>query len=671
MTRWSTRTAIVGTLLLGMLIAAVVRPDASFAAPSAPAGYTVSQVVGNASLGPVTGLTELADGSVLMGHQQGTIRRYNPTGGATTVWATVPIAVGPDGAIGVSGLLDILHLPASASAPEQVVVSFTCFNGGIAVHCIRVFGANGTVVLTNKYGPPLIHWQNPGSHNGGGLAHDDRYLYVGTGDDTESADVAQDLTSMKGKILRFDRSALDGTPTIVAYGIRQPYGMFMHEGELIEFDVGQKTFESINRIVPDPDNPPNFGWKAAGDGDASAWLTYPHQGPDEPYGYAIIGGDVWADGRLYFADHPRGIIFSVDLDDPTDVVTFSSGWQYVTNLFSHSDGSLLVATRSGGLWEVADSDGSPPPPPTSTTTTQPDGGTGHTIGFEATPRADFTFDEDVTWSVDLAHDDSADGSGFHTHPQIPDTQSDHGSFSLERPVGHEDANIWWQVTATAADGTIQMWRVDGTAVEWTPIEGTQPPPPPVLTEQVTFVAGSSNPTSRDRAFIDHLVADGYLVTIVDDSAVTAGTGAGTVVVISTSVTITDKLEAAVEGITAPIVTFEGYLAHEIGMATGPNHGAGEASLGGVSMADLAVHPIVAGLSDPAPIFDGPGQRWNRIKLDFLSPQATALGTTSGVVVSAVNETRKSVLLPWTYPSMDNLTADGWTLFDNAVEWAGS
>ena len=337
-------------------------------------------------------------------------------------------------------------------------------------------------------------------------------------------------------------------------------------------------------------------------GRQRAWLTYPHQGPNEPYGFAIIGGDVWTDGRLYFADHPRGIIFSVDLDDPTDVVTFSSGWQFVTNLLSHSDGSLLVATRSGGLWEVADSSGSPPTTATSTTTTtQPDGGPGRTIGFEATPRADFTFDEDVTWAVDLAHDDSADGSGFHTHPQIPDTLSDNGSFSLERPVGHEDANIWWQVTATAADGTTQMWRVDGTAIEWTPIDGTEPPPPPVLRDQVTFVAGSSNPTSKDRMFIEHLVADGYVVTIIDDNRVTAATGAGTVVVISTSVAITDKFEAAVEGITAPIVTFEGYLAHEIGLAIGPNHGAGEANLAGVSMADLAGHPILAGLSDPATV----------------------------------------------------------------------
>ena len=209
MTLRAARTTIIGVLLLGMVIVAVVRPDASFAAPSAPTGYSVSQVVGNSNLGPVTGLTELADGSILMGHQQGSIRRYDPSGGAPTVWATVPIAVGPDGAIGVSGLLDILHLPASTSAPEQVVVSFTCFKGSVAVHCIRVLSANGAVVLTNKYGPELIHWQNPGSHNGGGLAHDERYLYVGTGDDTESSDVAQDLTSMKGKILRFDRSALE------------------------------------------------------------------------------------------------------------------------------------------------------------------------------------------------------------------------------------------------------------------------------------------------------------------------------------------------------------------------------------------------------------------------------------------------------------------------------
>lgn len=670
----------------------------SQAAPSAPQGYRVDQLVGQSSLGPVTGLTELPDGDLLIGHQRGTVRRYDAATGAVSTFATVPIAVGPDGAIGVSGLLDVLYLPASETAPEQVIVSFTCFRNGAAVHCLRVLSAAGQVVSTNKYGDRLFRWQNPGSHNGGGLAHDDQFLYVGTGDDTHSDDIAQDLDSLKGKILRFDRTRLSTSPTIVAYGIRQPYGMFMNGDELIEFDVGKDANEEINRITPDPVNPPNMGWRIDGDGDASAWLSYPHSGPDEPWGFAVIGGDIWANGRLYFADHPRGLIFSVSLDDPNDVQVFSSGWEFPTNLFTHSDGSMTVGLRTGAVWRIVP-DSTPPvttspattvPGATTTTTTTTTPGPSTTIGFSVAPRVDFSFSQVVTWSVSLAHDDSDDGSGYHTHPQIPDTYSDSGSFSVERPVGHEASNIWWEVTAIADDGTVQKWRVDGVDIPWTELDvDVEPPPttaptttlsptttvaptttlPPTTDGNVTYVAGSNLP-SKDAAFVDRLRSLGYSVDIVVDDDLDGSALTNTVAVISTSVN-PSLIDDEVAEITVPIVTFEVYLAHEIGAATGPNWAAGEANLAGSTVGSLAPHPITAGLTDPAEIFDAAGQRWNRVKGANVAADAQVLGTASGLPVLVVNDDRRSVLLPWTWGSMGDLTDSGFQLFEQSVGWASS
>lgn len=109
-------------------------------------------------------------------------------------------------------------------------------------------------------------------HNGGAMAFDDTgNLYVATGDIAQY-EIAQDLSSLSGKLLRIhpeedgysipSANPFVGIPgardEIYAYGFRNPFRMVRRstDGTLLLADVGDLTWEEVNRIVPGA----NYGW---------------------------------------------------------------------------------------------------------------------------------------------------------------------------------------------------------------------------------------------------------------------------------------------------------------------------------------------------------------------------------------------------------------------------
>jgi glucose/arabinose dehydrogenase len=108
----------------------------------------------------------------------------------------------------------------------------------------------------------------PGSgiHNGGRLRFGpDGKLYITTGDAADSS-LAQDLSSLAGKILRLnpDGSVPEDNPffgsPVYSYGHRNPQGLDWHPdtGTLVASEHGPRGQDEVNVIVPGG----NYGWPA-------------------------------------------------------------------------------------------------------------------------------------------------------------------------------------------------------------------------------------------------------------------------------------------------------------------------------------------------------------------------------------------------------------------------
>ncbi|MCA9938503.1 MAG: PQQ-dependent sugar dehydrogenase [Anaerolineales bacterium] len=138
-------------------------------------------------------------------------------------------------------------------------------------------------------------------HYGGSLAFGpDGYLYVSLGDGGATANVAQDLGTLPGKILRLDvRTVPYAIPPDNPYvddaaargeiwgsGLRNPWRMSFDrsDGDLFIGDVGQAGWEEVN-VMPASTQAQNFGWRCY-----EGWQPYDLTGcaPPETFTFPIF-----------------------------------------------------------------------------------------------------------------------------------------------------------------------------------------------------------------------------------------------------------------------------------------------------------------------------------------------------------------------------------------------
>jgi len=195
--------------------------------------------------------------------------------------------------------------------------------------------------------------QDAGNHNGGDLHFGtDGYLYIASGDGGGSNDQyrhAQDLDSLKGKLLRIDvnniapanddlcglvrnygippgnpfTEAFDGCDEILHFGLRNPwrFSFDAQTGEMYIGDVGQTEWEEIN-LVSEGDTGTNFGWSCregahdfAGDACISSHtdpvLEYSHADGkcSVTGGYMYRGNSLSIYGHYIYGDYCTGQIW--------------------------------------------------------------------------------------------------------------------------------------------------------------------------------------------------------------------------------------------------------------------------------------------------------------------------------------------------------------------------
>ncbi len=246
------------------------------------------------------------------------------------------------------------------------------------------------------------------NHNAGPIAFGpEGYLHIAVGDGGGANDQGtghaedwhgavgggngQDITeNLLGSVLRIDVDDTEDGPYAIpednplvgrsgddehyAWGLRNPWGMSFHHGNLVAADVGQDAYEEINVI----EKGGNYGWNvregrgcfgenpcptADPDGDTlrDPVVEYAHSGP-LPSGNAVIGGRVYEGdavpalrGRYVFGDwSAEGSLFVADPADgppwPVSVidVTPASKLRRLIAVGSDRDGEVYVLTSERG-----------------------------------------------------------------------------------------------------------------------------------------------------------------------------------------------------------------------------------------------------------------------------------------------------------------------------------
>jgi glucose/arabinose dehydrogenase len=340
------------------------------------------------------GMVNAGDGSGrLFVNERGGLIRVVETSGTLRAAPFVDLS-GRIDAGGEQGLLGVAFHPDFA-ANRRLFVHYSRRGDGATVVSELAASADRSSADPASERILLVVAQPYGNHNGGQIAFGpDGYLYIGLGDGGSGGDPqgnGQNRQVLLGKMLRIDVDAAHaagkqygippsnpyasggvspgaGLPEIWAYGLRNPWRFSFDRmnGDLYIGDVGQGSWEEIDRQPASSQGGENYGWNAH-EGNhcySSACGGVTANGPIAEYGHnrgcAVTGGYVYRGtaqpplaGIYLFGDYCAGTIFSVPAGGATqDPKLVTETGRQISSFGEGEDGEIYVVDLGGGLYRV-------------------------------------------------------------------------------------------------------------------------------------------------------------------------------------------------------------------------------------------------------------------------------------------------------------------------------
>ena len=333
---------IVGALSIGGVLAFGPLFPAANAQPTVD---LVSKKTVARSLTSPWGLAFLPDGSALVSERDtGLVRRIagrsngSPARSltkASTVGTVQGVRAGGEG-----GLLGIAVPPTPRGTQPEVIFAYLTTARDNRVVRIAWDGRS-----LGRQTPIVTGIPKNTYHNGGRILVDDDVLYIATGD-AGIPELAQDRTSLAGKVLRVDfdgapaaGNPIDGSP-IFTLGHRNVQGLALDDaGRLWATEFGTSKADELNLLRPGR----NYGWpvvegRSSMRGFTNPKVTWSPTSTASPSGLAI------QDGAAYVASLRGEVLWRVPLKGTR------AGKPRAVDLGEQSRLRTVVAAPDGRLW---------------------------------------------------------------------------------------------------------------------------------------------------------------------------------------------------------------------------------------------------------------------------------------------------------------------------------
>ncbi|MDC3002416.1 PQQ-dependent sugar dehydrogenase [Actinomycetota bacterium] len=333
---------IVGALSIGGVLAFGPLFPAANAQPTVD---LVSKKTVARSLTSPWGLAFLPDGSALVSERDtGLVRRIaGRSNGSPARSLTKTSTVGTVGGVragGEGGLLGIAVPPTPRGTQPEVIFAYLT-----TARDNRVVRIDWDGRSLGRQTPIVTGIPKNTYHNGGRILVDDDVLYIATGD-AGIPELAQDRTSLAGKVLRvdFDGAPATGNPIdgsrIFTLGHRNVQGLALDAaGRLWATEFGTSKADELNLLRPGR----NYGWpvvegRSSKRGFTNPKVTWSPTSTASPSGLAI------QDGAAYVASLRGEVLWRVPLKGTR------AGKPKAVDLGEQSRLRTVAAAPDGRLW---------------------------------------------------------------------------------------------------------------------------------------------------------------------------------------------------------------------------------------------------------------------------------------------------------------------------------